>query len=422
VSPWTRVRGAAVRAGSLYPILAIFVVTSLLGQHFGQGPSDEKNFLYYAHRLVHGHYADRHAGVGKFLWHGPGLPLLVAPLVAVGVPPTAIRLVGPIALFVGAIGMRQLLRRYMPEHRALLGTYAFALYWPFYTVLPQLLSEPLAVALLVWFMVVLIDSLHTGRPRSAIVAGVLFGLLALTRVEFGWVITLGLVAALIWFGVARTVASRQLLLIAAAALAICIPWLAYTYKVSGQAFYWSNSSGLSLYWTASPVSGNLGDWQSEPQVFTDPNLAPHRAFFASLSADPVRQDSQLHRQAIQWIEQQPTNYVRNVTNNASRLVFNTPYSFTPEKLSFLFYAVPNSFLLIGLVVLSPLALRLRRNPASAEDVILALLGVGIFVEHTLVAAYARFFILVIPIVLFFFMRAASSVWDALETRPTGDTV
>jgi hypothetical protein len=86
----------------------------------------------------------------------------------------------------------------------------------------------------------------------------------------------------------RTVERARIVLYAAQGLtnvecvlgmAVCIPYLVYTYSNAHRIFYWSDSGGSQLYWMASGQSSDLGDWHNSPTVFTDPHLAPHRPFF-----------------------------------------------------------------------------------------------------------------------------------------------
>ncbi len=42
-----------------------------------------------------------------------------------------------------------------------------------------------------------------------------------------------------------------------------VPWLIYTYSLTGRVFYWSNSGGANLYWMSSSATGEWGDWFNE---------------------------------------------------------------------------------------------------------------------------------------------------------------
>jgi hypothetical protein len=65
-------------------LLAVLVLVSVLAAPSGVPVRDEPDFLVLAERLLAGWYADASpdADPRLFLWHGPGLPALLAPLVA----------------------------------------------------------------------------------------------------------------------------------------------------------------------------------------------------------------------------------------------------------------------------------------------------------------------------------------------------
>ncbi len=71
----------------------------------GQSPGDEGRYLMYATNLTHGFYALTDSSDPQlYLWHGPGLPALLAPLVALHTPLEATRMVaGPALLFAAMV-------------------------------------------------------------------------------------------------------------------------------------------------------------------------------------------------------------------------------------------------------------------------------------------------------------------------------
>jgi hypothetical protein len=105
----------------LLPILGIFVFASLVNP----GSVDDGGvFLYFAKNLTHGYYAQTHStSPAKYLWHGPALPLLLAPFVALRVPVAIDRLVfGPLLLFAALLAFHATARYYLPRRVAVLAT------------------------------------------------------------------------------------------------------------------------------------------------------------------------------------------------------------------------------------------------------------------------------------------------------------
>ena len=80
------------------------------------------------------------------LWFGPGLPALLAPLVAVGAPVSVLRLTSVFVLFAAVLLMYVLARERWGPRVGLLAAYAFGLYLPFFNLLSNLHSEVLAVS------------------------------------------------------------------------------------------------------------------------------------------------------------------------------------------------------------------------------------------------------------------------------------
>ena len=111
--------------------------------------------------------------------------------------------------------------------------------------------------------------------------------------------------------------------------------------------------------------GVWGDWQGPNEVRDTEELAPHREFFKQLSLmNEVQRDDALKARARENLAAHPSVYLRNLAANLSRMFFSFPYTHTEQKLSTLFYALPNSFLLaFATLALVRLARRARAGLA-----------------------------------------------------------
>jgi 4-amino-4-deoxy-L-arabinose transferase-like glycosyltransferase len=383
----------------MLPILAGYTLLSLA---IHPALNDEPSYLDYAKSLTaHGLY---HAGAWGYMWHGPFLPVLLAPLVAVHAPVQVMRiLVGPVVLFAALVAFRALVRPYLRSERAaLVATYALAVYLPFLSVIEVIHVEPLAALLFTVAALFIVRSFQ-GHRRDHLWAAVCLALLALSRLEYGYV----LLAALLlsggwWLARRRSAMARRSTVAIAVALLLCIPWLAYTYSVTHKPFYWGDSGGLSLYWMSAP--GNIGDWHLGSETATNPQLAADRPVFAALNhMKPLDWDARLTHVALQNVRQHPAHYLSNVVANVDRLLFNSPYSgantktqgLSPGK-GMMLYAVPNSILLALLAVAAFVAVRVRRRLGPEILAIAVLAGLG-FLIHVPVAAYGRFLIPLVPV-------------------------
>jgi 4-amino-4-deoxy-L-arabinose transferase-like glycosyltransferase len=385
---------------SAFGLLFVAIMLTDRGQQ-----SDEGSYVQFAQNLADGFYTDRS---NPDLWFGPGLPLLLAPLALIGAPLEAMRLLGPLLLLLAVLLFYEVLRLHVSAGIALVGAGALGFYFPFYVLLPSLHSEIPALLFVVLFMYALARDLRERRPRYILLGGAALAFLALTRIVFGWIILAGLV---VWFAVwlvRRDARSLRLSVMHALAITLCVPWLAYTYSISHDVFYWGSSGGQSLYWMASPYAGQLGDWHAKDEVFTNPGLAPNRFEFAKLRGlNQLERDDVLRRDAIRLIRRHPARYVRHLAENLSRIWFNTPYSFKPQKLDPLYYILPNALLLAGLLG-SASVLWLRRRSLIFEVgpfLVLLLLGIG---GQTPLAAFGRMLAPLVPLILWLIVFVLAS--------------
>ena len=408
----------------LLPLLAVYLAAWAF---FPERPDDEASYVVLAERLTEGFYvtgdddAILNADPGSpDLWFGPGLPVLIAPLVAVDAPLWALRLTSVFVLFGAVLLMYVLARERWGPHVGLVAAYALGLYVPFLGLLSNLHSEVLAVLFVVVGMLGLARFLDRGGGAWLAVGGVGLAGLALTRVAYGWVLTIALLVLALWWLAARSRSAGRAAAVVALSLALCVPWLAYTHAKTDRIFVWGNSGSLSLYWMTSPHEGDLGDWHQAHLVFSDPALRPHREFFESLRGLPLaEQNAEIEREALRNIADHPAAYAENVLANVSRMLFNSPYSRTLQQTNDVFYALPNAILL-GAALLSALVLVPRRRTLPPEAGVFALLAATAFGLHVLVSAYPRMLAPIVPLVVWLTVLAAVEL-GLLRRRAPRDT-
>ena len=372
-----------------------YLVTSLLIPHLGGSRDDEIAYFEYAERLTHGEYADA-SEPETYLWRGPGLPLLLAPFAALDAPLGIPRLIPPLALFAAVVVFHRLLRLRLSEGPSLLGALALGVYVPFMRSLGFVYTEPVAILLVVVALYLWARRAGRGGRWTVVGAGLALGALALTRLEYGYVVTACLLIAGVAWLAGRSPRARDGMAVCATALALCVPWLAYTYAETDKPFYWSNSGSLSLYWMTSPDPDDLGDPHVADDVFENPDLVAHRPFFRRLEAlPPVEADEELRRAAREQLREHPERFARNLLNNTSRLIFNFPFSFEQQSASPLFYAIPNGLLLAALgLALVGLSRARRWRGLVVAPAVFGLLG---FAIHMPVAGYPRYWFPIVPI-------------------------
>jgi 4-amino-4-deoxy-L-arabinose transferase-like glycosyltransferase len=384
----------------LAPLLVLYVLLCALLQPGGDPVRDEPAFLAAAERLVaDGRLADTapDADQRAFLWHGPGLIVVLAPFVALHVALPALRFLEPLLLGAAMVVFRRLLGIRLAPRAALAWTYVLGLYAPLLLVLGTLQKEPLAILLVVAAMLALTRGLEGGRPWPLLAAGLALGALTMVRLEFGWVVLVLSVCAALWCARQRHRAvARRSLVVAAIAAITCLPWLAYTRATTGRTLYWGSSSGLSLFWMSPTLPGETGQWHSPVLVFRDPALAPYRPWFRHLDAvPPLLSDIELRHRAMANIRARPLAYGRNLAANASRLLFFEPVRPPPSPAALAMYAVFNGALTLGVVRAARVLWR-RRAVVPPETAPIALFTALAIAVHLPPSASPRMLLPIVP--------------------------
>jgi hypothetical protein len=234
--PRERPEGLAVAL----PLLAVYVLACAVAQ---PGPSpvlDEPDLLAAAARMLHGHLVPSGPTLDPraYLWHGPGLVALLAPLVALDLPLPVVRFLDPLLLAAAVWVFHRLMRLRLDAGASRWWTVAFGLYVPFLSVVPVVHKEPLAILLVITGMLALTRGIQSGRALPMVAAGGCLAALAMVRLEYGWVaIALLALAAVNWAVRGRRPASARLVVVPAVAVALCLPWLAVTYRLTGRPMY-----------------------------------------------------------------------------------------------------------------------------------------------------------------------------------------
>jgi len=408
----------------LVPLLGLYVAVFALTQPGPMAVNDEAQLLAAAERLLDGRYAVRGTlDDVRWLWHGPGVPLVLAPLVALDLPIAAIRiLLGPVLLFVTVAVMYRVLLRHTPPRAALLGALALGLYAPAMQPLRTVHKEPLAMALVALGLLFASRALAPPDGRTlrldVSAAGVALGALAMVRLEYGWVLLgllgasgAGVVVALARRRPARRMPTvRRCAAVLAVGLACCGPWLAYTHDVSGRFPYWGNSGGESLFWM-SPTGwpGQTGEFHGARTVFEQSALAPARPLFRRLeSLAPLQRDLALQRIARANVRARPPAWVRNVAANTARLWLLVPTRPGPPAGAVAMYVLFNTALLIALGWAAAVLVRRRRDgtlPALTGPVA-AFAAAGLAI-HLIPSADPRMTLPLVPLLVWLVAVAAA---------------
>ncbi len=211
---------------------------------------------------------------------------------------------------------------------------------------------------------------------------------------------------------------RRSILIMALAILTTIPYLFYTYSLTGRILYWGNSGGTSLYWMTAPYENENGAWESETfranerkgntyismQGDTGTNISTQllklnhqKDYDEILKYNGVQKDDAYKKIAIHNIKTHPVKYLKNISANISRVFFSFPSNFMFEHtiLKVWYFAVLFTLMLFCFV---SSVVNWRKIPYSVGFVLaiafLYLAGIS------LLSAVNRYFIVIIPFLLF----------------------
>lgn len=319
------------------PLLLGYILIVLIA-HTGNFEGDEGRYIMYADNLLKGYYSPK----GEvFLWNGPGYPIILMPFIKLKLPWMIVKLLNPLLLFAAVLYFYHLLCFYVKERFAVFFSYLLGMYPPFCRYIHLVLPEAVTIFLVCGFLFHYCK-LHQENKSSWIqlfITAFYLGYLTLTKFFFGYVILIEFLLFLSLYLWKKTV-FKKTLLVYLLALFCCAPYLAYTYSLTGEMFYWSNRSGHSMYLMSSPYQGEFGDWFEK-------DSRNHYEMYEKLGGlSAVERDEEFKKQAISNIINHPAKYSINLAANVGRLFFNYPFSYEFQNLSTYFYIIPNMFLFV----------------------------------------------------------------------------
>jgi 4-amino-4-deoxy-L-arabinose transferase-like glycosyltransferase len=384
---------------------------------------DEGRYYSYAGNLLHGFYSPK----GEvYLWNGPGYPILLMPFVALKIPLICIKFLNALFHYLSVVLLYKTLIRYTTPVKALIFSLFWACYYIAFKEMGRIYTESFTIFLITAFQYYLVLTYQdAGRSRRHLwIAGFLLGYIILTKVIFGYVVIAALIiiALVTLFSGQFRSHSRKALVILAVALLANLPYLFYTYHLTGKLLYWANSGGSSLYWASSPFEGEFGDWNDDN--FTaycdiDPLLPCNAAFFVKNHAADFRifnqykgveRDEAFKKKAIENIRLHPVKYLKNCVANVGRMFFDVPYSYNYERFQ-TFLRIPVNAIVFTFVLFSGIFTVIGWRKVKFEMLFLLLL-LGLFFSFlVLVSATQRLFYVIVPVILYWTAYMVESGFD-----------
>ena len=325
-------------------VLLIFLIAFLFffNKPFLQG--DEGRYLRFSENILNGYYANPDLKPG-FLWNGPGYPLVISPLKFFDPPLIIYRLLNVLFIYFGFYFCYQFLLNFFKSSSALLISLISTLSHPYIlNAVTRILTESLSFFLVNFIAYSLVEYIALNKTKYFFYGSIASGLLILTKVFFAYVF---LVVAFITLGLFlfKKINSKFTLMFFSSFL-ICIPYLFYTYSVTGKFFYWSDAGGSTLYSMSTPYDEEYGDWfppyidpttnkirysQTETRTTIPKRNSPffekHFLFFSSIQQKfGVEKDQLLKEKAIENIFNHTVKYLKNIESNISRIFIRTPFT------------------------------------------------------------------------------------------------
>lgn len=386
----------------------IFILIPIIGIWFF-GPfesrleGDEPRYLSYAENLLNGYFTN---GKNPVLTNGPGYPIFLALLLLLKVPIILMKKLNLFFLF-GTIACFYLtLKRTIKDNtKALLLTLVFE-----YFLLSsnneylKLLTEPITLFLVSALTLFFVSDF---RWKNWI-TGLFLGYLILVKVVFAYVVILLFILYLFWYFIKNEKKySPKILVTLLIAILSNLPYLAYTFSLTGKLLFWSDHGGKTLYWLTSPYKYEYGDWiplnllptNTNPLVKFDTGYIKnnHKEYVEILKLSSAEQDAVFKKTAISQIIKHPTKFLSNWQCNVSRLFFNRPYTFRLESNqnnSFLFIEIPSALFISLLLVL---LFKFFNNQLSQDCVFIFLMGLVYLLFSSVSYASFRQFYIITPV-------------------------
>lgn len=357
---------------------------------------DESTYLNFATNLTNGFYSPPAPDFN--LWAGPGYPLILAALVYTGLPYVLLLSFNVLFIFGAVMLVYHSIRLFASVRRSSIFALFLAAYLPITKHLHLLHTECftfILVALIVYFVMRTALAASASKLNGLIIV-LLITWLCLTKVIFGYVLTITLTLALVGLKTPLRDHLKNTIPTLTLALLLCAPWLYYTYTITGKPFLWADSGTMSLYTMSTPYEGAVGDWKSEDNLLKDSN---HQNFILDITKlTPVEQNTAYQAKAIKNIISHPKTYARNWVCNISRMLFELPYTNNDIGLAPLKSIIPH-IILLPLLVLSVF---FHLNKPSSAPNIISLMALSFFIYFagsSLVSAMGRMFFIAVPFLM-----------------------
>ncbi len=325
------------------PFLIFFIIWVLIFHTVGND-GDEAQYRMLAQNLLHGFYSLPAPNIN--IPSGPGYPIFLMPFIGLHIPMIYITLMNALLYYLSIILLFKALRQIVSFPMALITSLYWALYYNSYREMkimqPEILTSFLISLLIFLLMNAFNPNENTVKQKRYIYAsGFTFGYLVLTKIIFGYVLIIMILGlGLLWVIHRKSIIYTKGMKVLLIAFAFTVPYLFYTYSLTGKMLCWGTSGGNNLYWMTTPYEKEYGDWFDLTSK-NNPLIKTNSDYFKTLKANHQKdfeeynkfnyyspeQDEVFKRMAINNIKSHPIKFVQNCFSNLGRILFDYPYSY-----------------------------------------------------------------------------------------------
>jgi len=376
------------------PFLILYVLLIIIFRGSGL-VGDELRHLYYANNLLHGFYSPHSPHVN--LGIGPGYPIVLAPFVAMHFPYLGLKLLNAVFYYLSVVFLFRAARQMVSFNKSFLVGLFWGCNYITFNFMYFILTESFTIFLITLMLFLLVRAYQSKEAKLSrkyvYLSGFIIGYIALTKIIFGYVILFLVVgSAVLWLLNRKAVNYRKGLIISCVALIILMPYLIYTYYLTGKFFYLGTLAGNNMYWMTSSAPNEYGTWFPDIPPKPDTNAALHdkhpaqdvnpvislkRIFVPGAEDslklyhqedfdefrkyDGVELDDAYKRVSYQNIKAHPAKYLQNCFSNFGRMLFGYPNSYMIQKPGDLLRIPPNGIILVlSLLCLLPTLINWRK--------------------------------------------------------------
>lgn len=395
-----------------FPFLVLFIIWVFISPTNGLY-GDQGKYLWYANNLIHGFYSPPAPYIN--ISSGPGYPILLIPFIALKLPLISITLMNAFFYYFSIVVLFKALKEIVSFNMAIIFSFVWACYYIAYQNIPLIHTETLTYLLVSILVFSVFKAFKPGNwvglKKYVFLSGFIFGYIVLTKIIFGYVLLMMLAGSfLLWIINRNNLNYRKAIVITTIAFMTTLPYLFYTYHLTGRIFNWGTGNS-SLYWMSTPHDGEYGDWKGNlnrnPVVLGNFNIQGADSVLRKNYSEDfnklnelsgIERENEYRRLALENIRSHPAKYVENIIYNTGRLFYNFPFSHAIQR-PIALAIFPLNGILITLIIFSliPTFLNWRELPFSLRFIfILVMIYMG---GSILVSAYVRMFTVIVPALL-----------------------